>query len=155
MPLLLVPLLVVVAYLLWPEAALVRLGAVAAVLAVAHIMCEGLYEAVTSRGTSHEFSPHFGNFLLVVVLGTVLAVWWGWRSTAVIVTLDLAWHLLSGLLGRAMLERPPRTTEQHLKTIKAPDSIDRTTPEARRSGSGSGRSRIIPLQPEPRSNEHD
>lgn len=30
-----------------------------------------------------------------------------------------------------------------------------TTPRARRSGSGSGRSRVIPLQPEPRSDEHD
>lgn len=110
--LVLVPAGLLSAHLLRPDVTVLRLGAVAAVLAVAHIWCESLYAAVMSGGTAREFTLHFGHCLLVVVIGTVVAVWWGWRSTAVVVALDCAWQGLGGLLDRTMLERLPRTTRQ-------------------------------------------
>jgi hypothetical protein len=122
--LLLVPLLLVGASLLRPDATPLRLGAVAAVLAVGHIWCECLHAAVMSREAAQDFTLHFGNFLIVVVLGTVLAIWWGWRSTAVILSFDVAWHMLSGLPERADVERPPETTE----TEQLPIIIKRLPP---------------------------
>lgn len=109
--LLLIPLLLVGAYVLRPEVTLLRLGAVAAALAVGHLMCEGLHAAVMSRRAAEGFTLHFGNFVLVVVLGTVLAIWWGWRSTAVVLLLNCAWHVVTGLLYRETIENFPKTTQ--------------------------------------------
>ncbi|MFQ5992884.1 MAG: hypothetical protein ACE5NA_10660 [Nitrospiraceae bacterium] len=105
--LLLLPFLVVGAHLLRPEVFLLRLAAVAAVLVVGDFLFQGLYTWITSTGGADGFTLHFGWFVFVVVVGTVLAFWWGWLSTAVVLLLDGAWHGVAGLLDRKSIEGLP------------------------------------------------
>lgn len=101
------PLLVVGAYFLRPEVFLLRLAAVAAVLVVADVLFQGLYSWITATGSADGFTLHFGWFLFVVVVGTVLAIWWGWLSTGIVLLVDGAWHVVAGLVDRKIFEGLP------------------------------------------------
>ncbi len=103
----LLPFLVVGAYLLRPEVFLLRLAAVAAVLVAGDFLFQGLYTWITSTGGGGGFTLHFGWFLLVVVVGTVLAIGWGWLSTGIVLCLDGAWHGVAGLVDRKIIEELP------------------------------------------------
>jgi hypothetical protein len=86
---------------------LLRLAAVAAVLMVGDFLFQGMYSSITSRGTADGFTLHFGHFLLVIVVGTALAIWWGWLSTAIVLFVDGAWQGLAGLVDRKIIEGLP------------------------------------------------
>ena len=95
------PLVVGGLYLFRPEVSLLlRLAAVAAVLVVVDFLFQGMHTWITSRGAEDGFTLHFGHFLFVVVVGTVLAIWWGWLSTAIVLFVDGAWQGLAGLADR-------------------------------------------------------
>ncbi len=94
--LLLFPLLVVGAHLLRPEVFLLRLAAVAVALAVGDFLFQALHTWIASRGKAEGFTLHFGHFLLVIVVGTVLAIWWSWFSTGILLLLD---GTLLGVVG--------------------------------------------------------
>ena len=68
---------------------------------------QGLYSWTSSAGKADGFDLHFGHFLLVIVVGTVLAIWWGWRSTAIVLLVDGAWQSLAGLADRRILAGLP------------------------------------------------
>jgi hypothetical protein len=105
--LMLCPFLVVGAYVLWPGLFLLRLAAVAAVLVVGDFLAQGMYAWIFSRGETEGFTLHFGQFLFIVVIGTVLSIWWGWRSTGIVLFVDGAWQALAGLVDRTTLESLP------------------------------------------------
>jgi tetrahydromethanopterin S-methyltransferase subunit D len=105
--LMLSPFLVVGAYILWPEIVLIRLAAVAAVLTVGDFLAQAMYAWIFSRGQAEGFTHHFGQFLFIVVVGTVLSIWWGWRSTIIVLLVDGAWQGLAGLLDRKAFESLP------------------------------------------------
>lgn len=96
----LLPFVLVVAHLLRPEVFLLRLAAVAWVLMVGEVLSQGMHAWISSRGKTDEFTLHFGWFLLVVVVGTVLAIWWGWISTGIVLLGDGALLGVSGLVER-------------------------------------------------------
>jgi len=105
--LMLFPFLVVGAYVLWPGIFLLRLAAVAAVLVVGDFLAQGMYARIFSRGEAEGFTLHFGQFLFIVVIGTVLSIWWGWRSTGIVLFVDGAWQALAGLVDRTTFESLP------------------------------------------------
>ncbi len=92
----------------------------AAVLVVGDVLLQGLYAWILSRGGTYRlltggepeegFTLHFGHFLLVVV-GTVLAIWWGWLSTGIVLLLDGAWQGAAELIDRRTLEGLPPAEE--------------------------------------------
>ncbi len=102
----LLPVLAVV-YLFRPDVLLLKLAAVASVIMVCDFLFQGLYSWTSSAGKADGFDLHFGHFLLVIVVGTVLAVWWGWRSTAIVLLVDGAWQSLAGLADRRTLAGLP------------------------------------------------
>ncbi len=102
----LLPCLAVV-YLFRPDVLLLKLAAVASVIMVCDVLFQGLYSWTSSTGKADGFDLHFGHFLLVIVVGTVLAVWWGWRSTAIVLLVDGAWQGLAGLADRRILAGLP------------------------------------------------
>ena len=110
----LLPFLVVGAHLFRPEVLLLRLAAVAAVLVVGDVLFQGLYAWILSRGGTYRLltgadpeegftTLHLGHFFLVVVVGTMLAIWWGWYSTGILLFLDGAWQGAAGLIDRRTL----------------------------------------------------
>lgn len=105
----LVPFLVVGVYLLWPDVLLLRLAAVATALAVTDVLFQSAYAWMTGGlGRDGFFDVHAGHFLLVVVVGTVLAIWWGWVATGTVLLVDGTLIGVSGLANRKKLEsRPP------------------------------------------------
>ncbi len=105
--LMLLPFLVVGAYILWPQVFLLRLVAVAAVLMVGDFLSQGMYAWIFSRGKAEEFTLHFGQFLFIIVVGTILSIWWGWHSTAIVLLVDGAWQGLAGLVDRKTFESLP------------------------------------------------
>lgn len=86
---------------------LLRLVAVAAVLVVGDFVFQGVSASIASRGASDGFTLHFGHFLLVVVVGTVLAIWWGWVSTGIVLFVDGAWQTLGALVERKIIDGLP------------------------------------------------
>lgn len=102
----LLPLLAIV-YLFRPDVLLLKLAAVASVIMVCDVLFQGLYSWTSSAGKKDSFDLHFGHFLLVILVGTVLAVWWGWRSTVIVLLVDGAWQSLAGLADRRTLAGLP------------------------------------------------
>jgi hypothetical protein len=109
--LMILPFLVVGAYFLWPGVFPLRLAAVAAVLTVGDFLSQGMYAWIISRGRAEEFTLHFGQFLFIVVVGTILSIWWSWGSTAVVLLVDGAWQALAGLADRRTLNSLPPDEE--------------------------------------------
>ena len=105
--LMLLPFLVVGAYVVWPGPFLLRLAAVAAVLAVGDFLAQSMYAWIFSRGKAEGFTLHFGQSLFIIVIGTVLSIWWGWLSTGIVIFVDGAWQALAGLVDRSMFESLP------------------------------------------------
>jgi len=101
------PFLVVGAHVLWPGPFLLRLAAVAAVLAVGDFLAQAMYAWIFSRGKAEGFTLHFGQSLFIIVIGTVLSIWWGWLSTGIVIFVDGAWQALAGLVDRSMFESLP------------------------------------------------
>jgi hypothetical protein len=80
---------------------LLRLAAAAAALVVGDFLFQGMHHWIASTRDEEGFFPlHFGWFLLVVVVGTVLAIWWGWLSTGIVLLADGALLAVSGLASR-------------------------------------------------------
>lgn len=100
----LTPLLLIGAHLVRPEVFLLRLAATAAVLAVGDGLLQGMHAWLAETGDDEKggFTLHFGWFLLVVVVGTVLAIWWGWLSAGIVLLADGALVVVSGLASRLL-----------------------------------------------------
>jgi hypothetical protein len=97
----LTPLLVIAAHLVYPDVFLLRLAAATAALVVGDVLLQGMHAWIASTGDEEGFfTLHFGWLLLVVVGGTVLAVWWGWLSTAIVLLVDGGLLAVSGLASR-------------------------------------------------------
>ena len=108
----LIPLIVVGAYLLRPELYFLRLAAIAAVLVIGDFLFQGLYTWIFYRGRKDSFTLHFGWFLFVVVVGTVLSIWWGWLSTSIVLLIDGSWQCLAAFVDRNSIERLPDDDEE-------------------------------------------
>jgi hypothetical protein len=90
-----------------PTAFILRLVAVAAVLAVGDFLAQAIAAWIFSRGQAEGFTLHFGQFLFIIVIGTVVSIWWGWRSTAIVVLVDGVWQMLAAVLERRLFDRLP------------------------------------------------
>jgi hypothetical protein len=80
---------------------------VAAVLAVGDFLAQAIAAWIFSRGQAEGFTLHFGQFLFIIVIGTVVSIWWGWRSTAIVVLVDGVWQMLAAVLERRLFDRLP------------------------------------------------
>jgi hypothetical protein len=76
------PILVVVAHLLWPHLAFLKYAAAVVVLLVATFLLSALSAQLTGHS---EFYLHFGWMVLVLLIGIPLFVFYGWISTAWII----------------------------------------------------------------------
>lgn len=90
-----------------PQVLLLQLAAMAAVLAVGDVIFQGLHAwanphawAGAMEDEDGSFTLHFGWFFLVVVTGTVLAIWWGWLSTGIVLLVDGVLLGVTGLASR-------------------------------------------------------
>ena len=90
------------------------LVAIIAVLFAGDIFFQVLYTFIFYRGKKDSLTLHCGQLFFTVLIGTLLAIWWAWKSTLILLFLDGTWQILAAFLDRTSLEnsQPEETTSQ-------------------------------------------
>lgn len=95
--LLIVPLGVVAAHLLWPDSTLLKWIANMVALLVGAVYASVLHENL--QGIT-RFSLPLSSILIVVLVGGALAPSYGWSSTGIVLASYALWCIVSGLVMR-------------------------------------------------------